>query len=309
MIAFRRLILLAGVLCSAGALTSLGAQEPTGTITGTVIDSATLQPIPGVNVLVEGTRLGTITGDDGAFTIGGVPAGSHTVRARRIGYGSIPVVVNVQAGATVAVSFALDKRVAVLDQVVVVGYTTQRKSSITGAVATVDLADLESRRVPDVAQALQGQVAGVQVTQSTGAPGEEISIRIRGEGTIGNNSPLFIVDGIPSRDISFLNPADIQSMSVLKDAAAASIYGSRASAGVIVITTKSGKVGKAVSEINAYTGIQRATNLPTLLNSSQYLDKVEEAWNNSGNTGTNPYTKARSRTDLAGPRCDQRKSL
>lgn len=102
------------------------------------------------------------------------------------------------------------------------------------------MADLDKQRVPDVAQLLQGQVVGVQVTQSTGAPGDDISIRIRGEGTIGNNSPLFIIDGIPSREISFLNPSDIQSMTVLKDAAAAAIYGSRASAGVIVITTKSG---------------------------------------------------------------------
>jgi TonB-dependent SusC/RagA subfamily outer membrane receptor len=92
------------------------------------------------------------------------------------------------------------------------------------------MADLDQRKVPDVAQALQGQVAGVQITQSTGAPGEDISIRIRGEGTIGNNSPLFIIDGIPSRDISFLSPSDIQSITVLKDASAAAIYGSRASA-------------------------------------------------------------------------------
>ena len=296
----RRLILLAGaVVCASGTLTTLGAQEPTGTITGQVLDSATQQPIAGVNVFVEGTRLGTITRDDGTFTIGGVPAGSHTVRARRIGYGSVPLVVDVTAGATVSVAFTLDRRVAVLDEVVVVGYTTQRKSSITGAVATVDLADLESRRVPDVAQALQGQVAGVQVTQSTGAPGEEISIRIRGEGTIGNNSPLFIVDGIPSRDISFLNPGDIQSMTVLKDAAAASIYGSRASAGVIVITTKSGVRGESNLSLNYYTGIQRATNLPTMLNSTQYMSKVEEAWNNSGYTGANPYTADMSRPDLA----------
>jgi len=296
----RRLILLAGaMLCAAGTGTRLGAQEPRGTITGQVIDSATLQPLPGVNVLVEGTRLGTITRDDGTFTIAGVPAGTHTVRARRIGYGAVPIVVNVASGSTVSVTFALDKRVAVLDQVVVVGYTTQRKASITGAVATVDLADLESRRVPDVAQALQGQVAGVQVTQSTGAPGEEISIRIRGEGTIGNNSPLFIVDGVPSRDISFLNPGDIQSMTVLKDAAAASIYGSRASAGVIVITTKSGEKGESQLSLNYYTGIQRATNLPTMLNSTQYMSKVEEAWNNSGYTGTNPYTADMSRPDLA----------
>jgi TonB-linked SusC/RagA family outer membrane protein len=296
----RPILLLAGaIFCAAAALNPLGAQQPTGIITGQVIDSATRQPLAGVNVVVEGTRLGTITRDDGTFTIGGVPAGTHTVRARRIGYGSVPIVVNVTDGATVALAFALDKRAAVLDQVVVVGYATQKKASITGSVATVSAADVETRRVADVAQALQGQVAGLQVTQSTGAPGEEINIRIRGEGTIGNNSPLFIVDGIPSRDISFLSPADVESYTVLKDASAASIYGSRASAGVIVITTKTGQRGKSNFDVNYYSGIQRATNLPTMLNSTQYMSKMEEAWRNSGYTGVNPYTAQKARTDLA----------
>jgi len=301
MSALRRILLvLAGAfLCTAATLTPLAAQQPTGTITGQVIDSATRQPIAGVNVVVEGTRFGTITRDDGTFTILGVPEGTHTVRARRIGFGSVPIVVNVTGGSTISVAFELGKRAAVLDEVVVVGYTTQRRSSITGAVASVDMGDLESRRVPDVAQALQGQVAGLTVTQSTGAPGEEISIRIRGEGTIGNNSPLFIVDGVPSRDISFLNPADVQSMTVLKDASAASIYGSRASAGVIVITTKSGERGKSTFDLNYYTGIQRATNLPTMLDATQYMNKMEEAWNNSARTGTNPYTVDRTRLNLA----------
>ena len=147
-----RLRLLAGaLLCVAASSSLLSAQQPTGTITGQVVDSATRQPIAGVNVIVEGTRLGTISRDDGTFTISGVPAGTHTVRARRIGYGSVPMVVNVSDGATVSVAFALEKRAAVLDQIVVVGYTTQRKASITGSVATVEMADLESRRVPDVA--------------------------------------------------------------------------------------------------------------------------------------------------------------
>jgi len=296
MVVLRRLpLLLAGaLLCTAASLTPLGAQQPTGTITGQVIDSATRQPIAGVNVVVEGTRLGTITRDDGTFTITGVPAGTHTVRARRIGYGSVPLIVNVSDGSTVSVAFALEKRAAVLDQVVVVGYTTQKKSSITGSVTAVDMGDLAPRRVPDVAQALQGQVAGLTVTQSTGAPGDPISIRIRGEGTIGNNSPLFIVDGVPTRDISFLNPADVQSMTVLKDASAASIYGSRASAGVIVITTKIGERGKSNFDVNYYSGFQRATNLPTMLNGPQYMNKMEEAWNNSGIAGTNPYTTAKT---------------
>jgi TonB-linked SusC/RagA family outer membrane protein len=292
-------LLVAAVVCAAASLNPLAAQQPTGTITGQVVDSATRQPLAGVNVVVDGTRLGAVTRDDGTFTIVGVPAGTHTVRTRRIGYGSVPVIVSVSDGATASVSFALEKRAAVLDQVVVVGYTTQKKSSITGAVSTVDAADVESRRVVDVAQALQGQVAGMTVTQSTGAPGEEISIRIRGEGTIGNNSPLFIVDGVPSRDISFLNPSDVQSYTVLKDASAASIYGSRASAGVIVITTKHGVQGRSNTSVNYYTGIMRPTNLPVMLNATQYMNKMEEAWNNSGYTGTNPYTADKARTDFA----------
>ncbi len=300
MIALRRLLPLASaLLCAAASLTPVGAQQPSGTITGQVIDSATRLPLVGVNVVVEGTGLAAITREDGTFTIVGVPAGTHTLRARRIGYGSVPVVVNVSEGATVSVTLALEKGAAVLDEIVVVGYTTQRRANITGAVATVDMADVETRRVPDVAQVLQGQVAGLTVTQSTGAPGEEISIRIRGEGTIGNNSPLFIVDGVPSREIAFLNPADVQSMTVLKDASAAAIYGSRASAGVIVITTKHGASGKSTVDLNSYAGIQRATNLPTMLNGTQYMNKMEEAWNNSGFTGTNPYTVDKSRTGLA----------
>ena len=291
---------LAGVLfCAAAAAVPVAAQLSTGAITGRVVDSASRQPLADVTVSVEGTQFGARTGDDGTYTIGGVPAGSYTVRARRIGYESPVRPVSVAAGSTVTVDFVLARRAPVLDQVVVVGYTTQKKSSITGAVSTVNTEDLEARRVADVAQALQGQVAGVQITQSTGAPGEEISIRIRGEGTIGNNSPLFIVDGVPARDISFLNPTDVQSYTVLKDAAAAAIYGSRASAGVIVITTKSGKAGQQHLDVNYYNGIQQAVNLPHLLNATQYMNKMEEAWNNSGYTGTNPYTADKSRTDLA----------
>ena len=295
-----RLVILAGALCCfALPARPVHAQQPTGTIAGQVVDSASRQPLAGVTIAVEGTRFGTESRDDGTFTIGGVPAGTYAVRARRIGYGSVAQTVVVESGATVSISFVLNKRAAVLDQVVVVGYSSQRKSSISGAVATVGADELEARRVPDVAQALQGQVAGVQVAQSTGAPGDEISIRIRGEGTIGNNSPLFIVDGVPTRDISFLNPSDVEAYTVLKDASAAAIYGSRASAGVIVITTRRGTAGKSSFELNYYTGMQQATNLPKMLNSTQYMSKMEEAWNNSGYTGTNPYTAAKSRPDLA----------
>ena len=301
MIVVRRLCLVFGCAILWASAAPLAAQQPTGTITGQVVDSLTREPLADVTILVEGTQLGALTRDDGTFAIINVLAGTHNVRARRIGYGTLTAIVNVPGGSTVTVTFALPRRVAILGEMVVVGYTTQGKATITGAVSTVNMTDLESRRVPDVAQALQGQVAGVQVTQSTGAPGDEISIRIRGEGTIGNNSPLFIVDGIPSRDISFVNSADIQSMTVLKDASAASIYGSRASAGVIVVVTKSGKAGKPRVDWNYYSGVQRAVNLPKMLNASQYLTVSELAFNNSGYpVGTpNPYTAARARTDLA----------
>ena len=291
---------LAGALaCATVSIAPLHAQEPTGTITGQVVDSATRQPLADVTIAVDGTGRGATSRPDGSFTITSVPAGQRTVRARRIGYGTQAHTIIVPSGGTITISFDLPRQAAILEQMVVVGYGSQQRASITGAVATIDTTAMRSRRVADVAQALQGQVAGVQVTQSTGAPGEEISIRIRGEGTIGNNSPLFIVDGVPSRDISFLNPADIQSLTVLKDASAAAIYGSRASAGVIVITTKGGIIGRSGIDVNYYTGIQQATNLPDMLNASQYMEKVEEAWNNSGFSGTNPYTADKARTDLA----------
>ncbi|GAH08636.1 unnamed protein product, partial [marine sediment metagenome] len=148
-------------------------------------------------------------------------------------------------------------------------------------------------------QAMQGKIAGVQVTSSTGAPGDPIQIRIRGEGTIGNNNPLYVIDGIPSRDITFLNQADIKSMTILKDAAAAAIYGSRASGGVVLITTKSGAKGKTSFDVNYFTGIHSAINLPNMLNAEQYMNTVEKAWNNSDRTGTNPYTTDKGRSDFS----------
>ena len=266
------------------------AQE---TVRGRVTDS-TGAGLQGVNVVQQNTRNGTITDAAGNFQIQLQPGGARTLEFSSVGYAALSVAYTGQE-----INLVLQRASAALEEVVVVGYNTQRKTSITGAIATVNMAALEERRVPDVAQALQGQVAGVNITQSTGAPGDQISIRIRGEGTIGNNSPLFIIDGVPSRDITFLSPADIQSMSVLKDASAAAIYGSRASAGVIVITTKSGRKGRTSIDIDYFNGIQKVANLPTLLNGPQYMAKMEEAWNNSGYTGTNPYTADKARTDLA----------
>lgn len=263
-------------------------------ISGKVQSSVGL-PLAGATVAVKGGTASTSTDSLGSFNI--TASSNATLEVTYIGYKKQDVPVNGQTVLLISMETGEDG----LGEVIVVGYNTQRRKTVTGAVATVNMADAEARRVPDVAQVLQGQVAGVQVTQSTGAPGDEISIRIRGEGTIGNNSPLFVVDGVPSRDITFLNPADIQSMTVLKDASAAAMYGSRGSAGVVLITTKGGRKGRTVVDVNYFTGIQQATNLPKMLNSQQYMNKQEEGWNNNPDNagGVNPYTADKNRTDFA----------
>ncbi|SHJ07027.1 SusC/RagA family TonB-linked outer membrane protein [Pseudozobellia thermophila] len=260
-------------------------------ITGYVSDGKV--PIPGASIVVKGTSKGVASDFDGNFSLNNISPNNVLVISS-IGFVSQEIPVGDQTHIEVVLVEDTQK----LDEVVLVGYTTQKKADLTGAVAVVDLGNLEKTRVPNVSQALQGQVAGVQVTASTGAPGDPVEIRIRGEGTIGNNDPLYVVDGIPSRDISFLNQADIKSISVLKDAAAAAIYGSRASGGVVLVTTKQGTKGKISFNIDYFNSFDKAVNLPNLLNSEQYINTLERAWNNTY-TGNNPYTADRGRSDFA----------
>jgi len=262
------------------------------TITGVVSDKN--GTLPGVNVLIKGTSNGTSTDFDGNYTIES-KAENPVLVFSYVGYLTKEVPVKGKG----LVNVILEEDAQSLDEVVLVGYSTRKKSTITGAVSVVDLGDLEKTRVTNVSQSLQGQIAGVQVTASTGAPGDPIQIRIRGEGTIGNNNPLYIVDGIPSRDITFLNQADIKTMTVLKDAAAASIYGSRASGGVVLITTKAGEIGKTKFDVNYYTGVHNVSNLPKMLNASQYINTLEKAWNNTNDSGANPYTADKGRSDFS----------
>lgn len=262
-------------------------------ITGTVYDEEG-GTLPGVSVVVPETSIGTITDTEGRYSLR-VPDTTVALTFSFVGFQSVTVPLEGKTSLNVTLKSGTEE----ISEVLVVGYSTQKKSTLTGAVSPVNVDDMSKRRVAELSQALQGQVAGVQVTQSTGAPGDEINIRIRGEGTIGNNNPLYIVDGVPTRELTFLNPSDIQSMTVLKDASAAAIYGSRASAGVIIITTKSGKAGKSSFELNYFRGVQHAVNLPDLLNAAQYMDVVEKAWNNAGYSGTNPYTADKGRADFA----------
>ncbi|MFV5700964.1 SusC/RagA family TonB-linked outer membrane protein [Flavobacterium sp. XS2P12] len=265
------------------------------TVKGVVSDSS--GPLPQVNVAVKGTAINTATDFDGNYTINNVDSNAVLVFSY-IGFLTKEIAVK---GNTV-INVVLVEDSQKLEEVVVVGYTSQKKASITGAVSTVDLADLSKTRVVDVAQALQGQVAGVFVAANTGAPGDGIKLRIRGEGTLGKNDVLYVIDGVPTRDISFLNQSDIKSMSVLKDAAAGAIYGSRAASGVVLITTKSGLKGRSSFDVDMYSGIHFATNLPKMLNTDQYLTVKDQAWHNTaGNAASaiSPYAADRSRTDLA----------
>lgn len=267
-----------------------GVQAQIG-LTGNVSDGQS--PIPGASVVVKGTATGTATDFDGNFSLTNLERDDVLVIS---GLGFVTQEIVVGGNSHLEVVMVEDSQL--LEEVVLVGYTTQRKSDLTGAVATVDVERLEKTRTPNISQALQGQVAGVQVTASSGAPGDPVEIRIRGEGTIGNNNPLYVVDGIPSRDIAFLNQADIRSLTVLKDAAAAAMYGSRASGGVVLITTKKGSKGRLSLDVDYFNGFNKATNLPKMLNADQYINTLERAWNNTY-TGSNPYTADRGRADFA----------
>ncbi|MFV8324821.1 SusC/RagA family TonB-linked outer membrane protein [Flavobacterium sp. ZS1P14] len=265
------------------------------TVKGVVSDSS--GPMPQVNVTVKGTTINTVTDLDGNYTLSKVDSNAVLIFSF-IGYltKEIPV-----KGSSV-VNAVLTSDSQKLDEVVVVGYTSQKKASITGAVSTVNMEDLSKTRVVDVAQALQGQVAGVFVAANTGAPGDGIKLRIRGEGTLGKNDVLYVIDGVPTRDISFLNQSDVKTMSVLKDAAAGAIYGSRAASGVVLITTKSGLKGRSSLDVDYYSGIHFAANLPKMLNTDQYLTVKDQAWHNTaGNAASaiSPYAADRNRTDLA----------
>ena len=263
------------------------------TIKGTVYDADGIT-LPGVTVVIPETTIGTITDIEGNYTLQTADTPKE-LQFSSIGYQTVIIPLNGKTTLNVNLKTSTEE----VGEVIVVGYSSQKKSTLTGAVSPVNVDDMSKRRVAELSQALQGQVAGVQVSQSTGAPGDEINIRIRGEGTIGNNNPLYIVDGVPTRELTFLNPADIQSMTVLKDASAAAIYGSRASAGVIIITTKTGEKGKTVLDVNYYRGVQNAVHLPKMLNTDQYMNVVEKAWNNAGYGGTNPYTADKGRSDFA----------
>jgi TonB-dependent SusC/RagA subfamily outer membrane receptor len=240
------------------------------TLTGRIIDEGNAA-MPGVNILVKGTASGTVSDAQGNFSIN-VPTSDAVLVFSFVGYLTKEVSVGQQSN--IAVSMQPD--VLSLSEVVVTGYGAQSKRDITGAVASVSTEQLLAVPSTNLAQAMQGRVAGVNVSNEN-APGGSVMVRIRGYGTINDNSPLYVIDGTPTKgNLNTLNLNDIESMQILKDASAASIYGSRAGNGVVIITTKKGKNGKPKFTYDGYYGSQKAVKFLDLINTQEYADLLWE---------------------------------
>ena len=246
-------------------------------ITGVVSDKETGEKLPGVTLVEEGTMNGTTTDIDGNFSLK-LTDSPATIVVSFIGY----TTQRIPSADKTTINIALESEITDLSEVVVVGYGTQKKKVVTGAIASVTSQEITSTPVLRIDQAMQGRTAGVQVTNLSGQPGEAPTIRIRGAGTTGNSNPLYIVDGIAVGGIDYLNPGDIESIDVLKDAASAAIYGARAANGVVLITTKSGKAGKMNITYSGYTGIQNVPKKLEMLDAEQYRMIMNEGARNAG---------------------------
>ncbi len=247
----------------------LVAEIPVKVITGTVTDE-TGERLPGTNVLVKGTTMGDITDVNGAFSLD-VPDENSILVFSFTGFITQEVVVGNQTNLTII----LKQDDLLLNEVVVVGYGEIKKSDLTGAVASVQTKDIVRGNPIIAAKAIQGQVAGATVTKLNNKPGTGYSITIRGENTINNSTePLVVIDGLMGGNINNLNPNDIQSMDILKDASSTAIYGSRGANGVIIITTKKGVSGKPRVSYDSYIGVKNPAHLPELMNTEQFYKSI-----------------------------------
>lgn len=254
-------------------------------VSGTVTDTETGEALPGVTIILKGTTNGTITDLDGNYTLS-VDSPDPVLVFSFVGYETQEV--PLEGRSVVNLGLTLD--IQALDEVVVIGYGTQKKSVVTGAIAKVDANVLKRSRDLRIEQALQGKAAGVMIMNNSGQPGDNLTIRIRGTGTNGDPDPLFIIDGLPmeKEGLDFLNSADVESIEVLKDAAAAAIYGARGANGVVLITTKQGKKGeKFTVTYDGFYGVQNPWRKLKMLNAEQYVNIINEAADNDDRT--NPY--------------------
>ena len=264
------------------------AQQQQKRITGKVVDQSG-SPIPGASVVVKGTTIGITTDNDGNYSLPIAPDAKSIVFSF-VGMRSQEVALTGKSEYNVT----LTEETTQLEEIVAVGYGTQRKNNLTTSVSTMKNSNLDERAISRVDQALVGQLAGINVKQTTGVPGKAFSIQVRGTGSISaGNEPLYVIDGFPlstattngagnfatGNPLDNINPNDIESIQVLKDAAAAAIYGSRASNGVILITTKRGKTGKPKITYNTYAGINQATRQVSMLDGQGWIDRATEIIN------------------------------
>lgn len=245
-------------------------------VTGRVSDS-NKEGIPGASIVVKGTSTGTVSDFEGNYTID-VPNANSTLVISFVGMSTQEVAL---AGKT-KVDVVLAENTSDLDEVVVIGYGVEKKKLTTGATVQVSGENLQKMSTVNPLGALQSQTPGVNITQSSGMPGQGFKVTIRGLGTIGSSSPLYVIDGVAGGDINSLNPSDIESIDVLKDAASSAIYGARAANGVILVTTKQGKSGKIQVSYDGYYGIQNPYKVPPSLTASEYMLIQDEINYNEG---------------------------
>ena len=283
-ILFDKYVILAVMLCSFGLAS---AQNSDGKISGKVLSEKDGESLIGVSVMVKGSKVGTVTDINGAFTLQAKTG--ETLSVSYIGY----IVQTVKiTGSTLIIKLSENSKN--LDEVVVVGYGVQKKKLVTGATVQVKGDELAKMNTTNPLQALQGKTPGVNISSTSGQPGSDMKVTVRGLGTVGNSGPLYIIDGIEG-DITTLNASDIQSIDVLKDAASAAIYGSQSANGVILVTTKQGTKGKGQVSFDAYFGVQNVERKVSLLNAQEYKMIMDEQQINSG---LSPFNWA-SKGDLA----------
>ncbi len=277
----KRKLLFLLFLVLAVPLTELSAQQ-SGRVRGVVTDAQTGEPLIGVSVVIPGTSRGISTDVDGSYELGNVPA-DGSLEFSYLGYQTRTVAV----GGRTVIDVALDMASDQIEELVVVGYAVQRKRDVLGAVNKVEGAELAQIPVPSAQLALQGRVPGVQVSSASGAPGADVSVRVRGVGSINSsNEPLYIIDGIQIEGgLNTVSPNDIEDVTVLKDAASTSIYGSRGSNGIVVITTKKGRSGSASVSFNAEAGVQTHGYLTPMVNTADYVSIYNEAARNDNAVG------------------------
>lgn len=261
---------------------SMYAQQ-TKTISGIVTDSSTGETLIGVSVSEPGTSNGTMTDLDGSYTLN---VAGDKVLFSYVGYTSQTITVNNSGNINIKLNSNTD-----LDEVIVVGYGTQRKSDLTGSIASINSKDFKNYAVSNASELLSGKAAGVFVAASSGQPGSDAVVRIRGLGTVNDNNPLYVVDGQYMDNINSLNPSDIDRIEILKDASATAIYGSRGSNGVILITTKSGMKGETTVTLDAYIGVKNSYKALKMMNSDQYYNYINEAYKDDVNFQTSMKQK------------------